>query len=1139
MKHQFVHLHGHTTYSLGDATTIIKSDKENGVIGLPERVASLGMKSCAITDHGTMAGIVEFWKECKKHDVKPIFGMEAYIAFGSAKDPRSFENPTGHIILLARNRQGYENLCKLLRIACMEENFSNHPRIDLDILSEHSSGLIGLTACVGGLPQKCMIGWSWKDRKTKERIYQEPQPDKLLEIIGDMNLIFDKDSFFLEVQNHKINPKVYASLSAEQKEDYDWLESAQYEVVVQSFEASKKTGVPLVITNDFHYLSPEMQDTRQAVLAIGGRGHLSDHFEGKMADQRLLKAMGERSGVHEVTGQMYIKSPEEMAEISHANHYPFLMQNTLFIDSMIENIDLSPPKNEKGQTIWNLPAIELKENETPIEKLRKKVMAGFDERYPGDSKYPWRTPEKRSEALERIDYELSVMEKLGLESYHLMVADYVDFAHRNGILVGPGRGSGAGSVVVYCLGITDLDPIRHGLLFERYLNPERASAADLDIDFDPQYVDKIVDYCIEKYGKEYVAKISSYGSLHARGSVRRLGRAMCLDQEWVNEISSTLDDEAGDSRTRLSEVISDGKGRGAAAIAKFLNAGGEKAKKFIELAAKLDDIKISRGQHAAGIVVSGTPLDGVVPLVFHDRKDPNSIATEMPWEHLEDLGLLKQDLLVVDGLTIIDKTMKFIRDRHDPDFALTKEVDETYSNPDALEIFSTGELAGVWQMSSTGMRELCVTLQPGNLDEIAAACALYRPGPLDYQDPDSGFNMTEIFVRRKHGIIPVTYDHEKLKSILSDTYGVIVFQEQIMHVARALCGWSYTEADYLRKAVGKKKLQEIAKQRELFIPACLENTPDLGDHLTHKTWDQIETFGKYGFNKAHSAAYGKLSYQMAELKAKYPVDFLASAITVASGKGDKTRRVGLLHDFVGEATRRGIEILPPDIRKSKAETIPEGKNSIRLGFGACRNVSNAAYKLEELQSVIDAEPLEVEEHNKEYDKLNEIYEALNTRLVNREQYLKGLPRGDTSKKEVREDIKKIKAERREALSDLRSHGERKQCVLGFDDLPSVIRTLFATGVNRTVALALANAGAFDSYGERNHILRTIKHMSLLRAKKGKARMQKFFNLSDEDEIPLSEEEEDYTKATHEELRDASLEYLYLVLPSFGAKNESM
>lgn len=1491
---EFVHLHGHTTYSLGDATTLIKSDPENDVVGLPETISKLGMKACAITDHGTMAGVVEFWKECKKWGVKPLFGMEAYIAFRTAdavNDPKSFENPTGHIILLARTLKGYHNLCLLLRKASLEKHFSHHPRVDLDMIHEHREGLIGLTSCIGGLPQKAMLGWRHYDKSTKSYLVQPPQDDLIVPLVGKMKDIFEPGCFFLEVQNHQMPDAKFLELTKEQQDDYQWMKEAQWKVVLGSWQAGKATGVPLVVTNDFHYLSADMADTRQAVLAIGGRGFMNEKFSGNMADQNALDESEESGGVHEATGQLYVKSPDLMAQAAHFKDYPFLMQNTVAIAEMIDKIDLSPGKDEKGRTLWNLPPVPLEVGETPISKLTRKAMAGFDSRYPGDTRHPWRTKECRNAALKQLEYELTIMEKLGLESYHLMVADYVEFAHKNAIRVGPGRGSGAGSVVVYCLGITDLDPLRHGLLFERYLNPDRASAADLDIDFDPQHVDKIYQYCIETYGKENIARISSYGSLHAKGSLRRLGRAMCLDPEWVNEISGKLDDDAGESRTRLCEVIEDNRSKASSIIRKFKEAGGPMAQRFLDIAIKLDDIKISRGQHAAGIVVSGSPLDGVVPLVFHDRKDPTSIATEIPFDHLEDIGLLKQDLLVVDGLSIIDLAIKFIRQRHDPEFELLKEVDETYDDEVALKIFSDGELAGIWQMSSSGMRELCVSLMPKDLNEIAAICALYRPGPLNYQDPETMMNMVEMYVRRKHKLLPVTYDHPKLKSILEETFGVIVFQEQIMHLARAMCDWTFVKADYLRKAVAKKK--GISEQKDKFIPDCLKATPDFGEHMTHRLWDMIETFGKYGFNKSvtgdtivasdrgyvriddvthtdriltldpksgnivpsnvitlhdhglipvyevefddgskvvctldhkfltdegqvpvheitrknlcvwgiipeqdlveeafvgmqsshrsvqeqqkercsaksaesrfrtekikgresgtvqktedcllsgssleskgsrstfrsyeaveflvgrkessvgdgkayilpkrdpagtcgqvsfvaerkpgrvcedsscsnileqeqlkdgrgaikedpyleetapcpswqsskedrllestneshcgsrwsvslsstewpgkssedsterqetrgrdfekrmevdtfehgvvyskrstsdgyrcdcrsstndacgisvvcrrvvrisyvgrkqtydlevdhpehnfilangictsnsHSAAYGKLSYQMAYIKGRYPVEFLAAAITIACDKGDKAKRVGLLHDFVSEAARRGISILPPDIELSKADAVPEGPSAIRLGFGACRGVSSAALKLETIKEVIWNEPAERLAHEHDLHELEEAYKTASVAVE------------DATKNKL-PSLSELKQARKELAKQIKELGPVPEPRYGLNTLPEAVRTVFATGVNRSVVLSLVHSGVFDKYGDRNAILKFVEDMSELRAKKGKSRMEKFFSVNTED-VPA-----DLPPATPQQVSQAAQEYLYLVLPTVEA-----
>jgi DNA polymerase-3 subunit alpha len=1110
---EFVHLHAHTHFSLGDATTLIKSDPDNGVIGLPEMVSKLGMKACAITDHGTMAGVVEFWKECKKWDIKPIFGMEAYVALRSAdaiNHPHSFDNPTGHIILLAKNSKGYQNLCLLLRKASLDQHFSRHPRVDLEMLYEHREGLVGLTSCMGGLPQKYMLGWRYYDRKTKTYLVQPPDLDNVPVIVTKMKDIFEPDSFFLEVQNHQVSDSVFLGMTEEQKTDYLWMKEAQHKVFTESWKVSRQTNVPMVVTNDLHYLTHDTMDSRQAVLAIGGRGFMNEKFSGTMADHVALDESEDSGGVHEITGQLYLKSPDEMAIASHFIDYPFLARNTLAVAEMIEEVDLSPLKDEKGRVKWNLPAIDLEPGETPISKLRAKALEGFDSRYPGDDKYPWRSKESRTNALKQLDYELSVMEKLGLESYHLMVADYVEFAHKNGIRVGPGRGSGAGSVVVYCLGITDLDPLRHGLLFERYLNPDRASAADLDVDFDPQRVDEIYQYCINKYGKENIARISSYASLHAKGSVRRLGRAMCLSPEWVNDISSQLDDESGETRTRLSSVIEDNRSRASGTIRKFKEAGGDLAQRFLDIAVKLDDIKISRGQHAAGIVVSGTSLDGLVPLVLHDRDDPTSIATEIPFDHLEDIGLLKQDLLVVDGLSIIDLAIKFIRKRSNPNFELLKEVDDTYDDEIALKIFSDGELAGIWQMSSSGMRELCVSLMPKDLNEIAAICALYRPGPLDYQDTDSSLNMVEMYVRRKHRLLPVTYDHPKLESILKETYGVVVFQEQIMFIARTMCDWTFTQADYLRKAVAKKK--GIDKQKDLFIPDCLRATPEFGEHLTHKLWDMLETFGKYGFNKSHSAAYGKLSYQMAYIKGRYPVEFLAAAITIACDKGDKTRRIGLLHDFVSEANRKGISILAPDIEFSKAYAVPEGPSSIRLGFGACRGVASAGLKLEKIKEIIDREPEEILEHER---KLSDLEKSLHSNTLAVE----------AAKKDDPFRLPFFKEEGKSIVKEIKELGPVPEIRYGLNSLTSAIRTVFATGVNKAVVLGLVHAGAFDRLGERNLVLAMVEEMSDLRSKKGKARMQKFFGLTDI-ELP-----KDIVPATAKERSDAAQEYLYLVLPT--------
>lgn len=946
----FVHLHGHSSYSLGDATTDIEE--------LVLKVKQSGMKAVALTDHGTMAGLAELIKEAsrtsyKQKDntyleydpIKPILGMEAYVAWDKADQdsPVSLENPTGHMILLAKNKTGYTNLCKLVEYSHVT-GFWSKPRIDLEILAKHSEGLIGLSSCVSGIPQRCILGWNRFNKATGEREVQAPQLDILPDVVDLIHSIMGKGNYFLEVQNHRMTVEDYNKLSRSQKKDYDWLKEAQAEVFKRTLEVSKHTGCPMVVTNDFHYLSKSHSETRQAILAVGGKGLMVNRFEGDLRDNSIKE---EHLNNREVTGQMYVKTPEEMAEISHYKDLPFLMHNTLAIEEMIEEINLSAPKNEDGLTVWSLPPIELGDHKSMFDMLKAKAYEGFSKRYDIENinKYPWMTQEHIDASKEQLDYELKIMQKLGLESYHLMVADYVQFAHDNGILVGPGRGSGAGSVVVYCLGITDLDPLRHGLLFERYLNPDRATAADLDIDFDPERVNEIHQYCIEKYGEEHVAKISTYSSVHAKGGVRKVARAMGLKPYWVNEISDRLPKDEGEFRTKLVDVISDSRSSAAAILRKFIDEGGNKARDLLRIAAKLDNVKISRSQHAAGIVISDKPLRGLVPLILHKPREMDTIATEYPHEHLENIGLLKQDLLVVDGLTTIKYATRYIRE-HTPDFCLPSEDKERYDSVEAYRVFANGDLAGIWQMSSPGMRELCMRFKPTTLSDIGAICALYRPGPLDYTDPETQMNMVEIYVKRKNGQLPVEYDHPLLENVLSETYGVLVFQEQIMELARVLCGWSYVEADYLRKAVGKKKPEEIAEQELKFIPTAIEHS-NISAEIANKIWNQIKTFGRYGFNKSHSLAYGKLSYQMAYIKAKYPREFLAAAITVSTSKTSAVTKVGLLHDYIEEASRKNFEILLPDIILSKGNTVTEGKNKIRLGLKAVFGLAVSAERIAE------------------------------------------------------------------------------------------------------------------------------------------------------------------------------------------------
>jgi len=599
-------------------------------------------------------------------------------------------------------------------------------------------------------------------------------------------------------------------------------------------------------------------------------------------------------------------------------------------------VSLDPPRNEKGHTRFDLPQVEVDPGETVSERLRRLCEEGYRVRYPDDPR----------EARERLEYELQAMSELGFEEYHLVVHDFIQWSRNNGVRVGAGRGSGAGSIVVYCLGITDVDPLRHGLIFERYINPARVSAPDLDIDFDPFGRDRVVQYCIGKYGSDHVAHIAAYGSMHAKGSIHAVGRVLALAPEWRREIAEGLPDDQGEFRTTIEEILADPNSHSAKLLLSFVKKAGPTAERMIDLCRRMDDVKTHRSEHAAGIVISGRPLRELVPLVCHDRDNPDRLTTEVPFKYLEDIGLLKMDFLGILGLTIVDKAVRAIREKL-PDFDLPPEWEERYDDPKAYEIFHRGDLAGIWQMSSPGMRRLCVELQPNTIDDIASVIALYRPGPLDYVDPDTGLNMVEVFVRRKQGRLAIEYDHPSLEPILRSTYGILVFQEQIMFLTQVFCGWTMAEADALRKAVGKKLPEEMAKLEGKFVEDAVRFS-SVHRGLAEKLWQKIVTFARYSFNKSHSLAYGKLGYQMAWLKAHHPKEFLAACLAVNPETNDKDERDGDRRTFVLECNRLGIPVLLPDLVLSKAETVVEGE-SIRLGFNLVKGIAKAALDIERAQ----------------------------------------------------------------------------------------------------------------------------------------------------------------------------------------------
>lgn len=916
MKPQFVHLHAHSDASLGDATTQVED--------MARRAAELGMPALALTDHGTMANAVAFYNACRKYGIKPIVGIEAYVAWRDAREPKSPENPTGHMILLARDYEGYQNLCRLLSWS-NEHGMSYKPRIDLNVLAAHADGLLGLASCVDGLPQICVLGKRTWDASAREHRVLEPRPEMLDEMIGSLQDILGKENYYLEIQNHCLG--MPQGLAPGQQESYRWLVSAQRAVAQAFIEASRRLDVPVVGTNDLHYLTPDMADSRDAVNAIDKNLYYDSGFSSsdEYGGHRFEGRRTVEDVAHETTGQMFLKSPEEMFLALKGQHFPELLTNTLAVAERC-NLVFEAPTDEEGRKIFHLPEVRLPEDKTLEEHFRDVVLEGYAERYPDDP----------PEARERLEYELEVMHRLRYERYHLVMKEILDWSRENGIRLGPGRGSAAGSLVVYCLGITELCPLRHGLIFERFLNPSRVSSPDIDVDFDPARTADVIAHCQERYGKDRVAKIAAYHTLGTRAVLKDLGRCFGMSDDAMEWLVAELPKTGEKLHYSVRDLLDDPSSRPAKTVAEFLRKGGETAERMLDLCARLEGTRIHRTKHAAGLVIADRPLRGLIPLAAYDADKPDEFTTEIPHQDLESQGLLKLDILSIEGLTIIDRCVRFIRERHDPDFDLPPDRKQAYDDPETYAVLSRGETVGVWQLSSPGMQRLCMKVGPSTIDEISAILALYRPGPLDSTDPVTGLTMVETFIKRKRGQVEVVYDHPCLEPVLRNTFGILVFQEQVMQMTQVLCGWTLTEADNMRKAIGKKDAALMASFQEKFLQGAIE-TQGCDPQLAAAIWDKVEKFARYSFNKAHSSAYGVLAYQMAWLKAHYRVEFLAACLSRVQAKNTKEQKAGYTHLYVEEALRHSIPVLGPDILRSRAEAAPE-ERSIRLGFNAVKGI---------------------------------------------------------------------------------------------------------------------------------------------------------------------------------------------------------
>jgi DNA polymerase-3 subunit alpha len=831
---QFVHLHNHTQYSLLDGACRIDD--------MLEAAARMKMPALAITDHGNLFGAIEFYVKAKKHRVKPIIGIEAYIAPKSRFDRsgmKGFTESGFHLVLLARNSTGYKNLIRLTTASYLE-GFYHKPRMDKEILKEHSDGLIALSACLQG---------------EVARYIHNDRYDEAETIVRDYLGIFGKENYFLELQNHDIP------------------EEAKTAAAIK--EIASKLGVGLVATNDCHYMKREHAEAHDALLCIQTGKLISD------TDRMRYR-----------TDQIYFKSAEEM--VSLFPDTPEAVDNTLRIAEAC-SLDIELYKNK-------VPRFPLPEGyDAPEKYLRYLCEMGLEKRY----------PKVTSGLQQRLDYELEVINGMGYAGYFLIVKDFVDFARRRGIRVGPGRGSAAGSIVSYSLGITNLDPIEYGLLFERFLNPERISMPDIDIDFADRGRDEVIDYVTNKYGRESVAQIITFGSMAARAVVRDVGRVMSLPYAEVDAIAKMIPME-------IDMTLDKALARNDSELGRLYEEDGN-IKTLVDYSRVLEGLSRHASTHAAGVVIAPGPITEYVPL-YKSNKDEITTQFDMRW--IESIGLLKMDFLGLRTLTVIDDCLELLKKRD-----INIDIDRIpLDDKEVFRLFSRAETVGIFQFESGGMRDYLKKLRPTRLEDLTAMNALYRPGPLDAR-------MIDTYINCKYGKKEIEFAHPLLEPILKDTYGVIVFQEQVLKIARELAGYTLGEADILRKAMGKKQPEIMAEQKGKFIEGAAGR--DINKSVAEKIFDQIETFGRYGFVKAHSACYAYIAYQTAYLKVHYPVEFMAALMT--SEMSDSTR----IMEFRNECERLGIAVKPPDINRSEGAFSVDGQ-SILFGLTAVKNVGAGA-----------------------------------------------------------------------------------------------------------------------------------------------------------------------------------------------------
>lgn len=829
MGRRFVHLHAHSHYSLLDGLGKIPN--------LVSQAKELGMDALAITDHGVLYGAVEFYEEAKKAGIKPILGIEAYIAPKHRTDKVPGEK-YHHLVLLAETYEGWQNLVKLSSRAHLE-GYYYKPRLDRELLREHRGGIIALSACIGGEVNTALLQGRYDDAERIAREYEE---------------IFGSGNFFLEIQHHPGIPEANV-------------------VRERAIELSRKLGIPLVATGDLHYVKKEDAPYHDVLLAVQTGATVDDANRMRMTDADFSMA-----------------SPEEMAE--RFADVPEAVDNAAAIgDRCNVELPLGTPL---------LPKFKTPNGESSNEYLGQLLAEKLPSRYPGR--------EHDDDVLERLSYELSVIERTGFADYFLIVSDLVNWSREQGIAVGPGRGSAAGSLVSYVLGITGVDPLRWDLLFERFLNPERIEMPDIDLDFADTRRDEVLDYARRTYGADHVAQIITFGTMAARAAVRDAGRAMGIPLPLCDQIAKLIPGgpkglDVATARKQISEL-------------QELEASNPDAKRLLDVAEHLEGVARHASVHACGTVISDRPLTDIVPVQLAPQNREVTI-TQMDMIDVEKLGLLKVDLLGLSNLTIIEETKKLIRELRGEEIDMDNVP---LDDEPTFELFRKGDTAGFFQFESGGMRKVLRELQPTVFDDLVAVVALFRPGPMD---------LIPSFIARKNGTEPVTYLHPRLEPILKNTYGIGVYQEQMMRIATDLAGYTLPEADKLRKAIGKKIKSLLDQQQEKLVKGMVASGID--QRTANAIWELFPPFARYGFNKSHAVCYALIGYQTAYLRAHYPIEFMTALFNAS--RGDVERIAMLAH----EASSAGISLLPPDINRSGAWFLPEDGN-VRFGLSAIKNV---------------------------------------------------------------------------------------------------------------------------------------------------------------------------------------------------------